>query len=359
MRALASEYLEWAKLHAQARFGLAGSGVRGLPLASLPVTLADLEINGSPGYGHPPLVRAIADHAGVTPAEVVTATGASMANYLALAALLAPGEEVLIERPTYEPLVAAASYLGATIRRFERRFEDGFRVDPEAIAGAVGPRTRAVGLTNLHNPSGVLTDEATLARVGEIARGVGARVLVDEVYLDAVFDGAPRPALHLGPTFVVTSSLTKVYGLGGLRCGWVLAEPELARRMWRLADLHDNNGAFATQQLSVIAFAQLAALRARAQALLDANRALLAGFLDAREDLEVVRPAHGTIVFPRLRAGDVDTLCAELRARWETVVVPGRFFELPAHFRIGIGCATDELRGGLARLAEALDARRK
>jgi aspartate/methionine/tyrosine aminotransferase len=354
VRAFGSHYLEWAKLHCAARFSLASSGVRGLPLASLPIHLADLELNGPPGYGHPPLLDAIAEHAGVPPTFVVTAAGCSMANYLALATLVSPGDELVIEQPTYEPLLALASYLGASIRRFERRFENGFRIEPDAVARVVGPRTRAIVVTNLHNPSGVLTDEATLLRLGEIAAGAGARVVVDEVYLDAVAGGA-RSAIHLGPTFVVTSSLTKIYGLGGLRCGWVLAEPELARRMFRLEDLHANYGAFVAQQFAVVAFAELSSLRAQTHALLGANRVLLDAFLDARTDLECVRPAHGTIVFPRLRTGDVDALCARLRDRFDTSVVPGRFFEMPGHFRIGIGGATADLEEGLKRLAQALD----
>ena len=359
MRAVESRYLQWVKRESAARYPLAGSGVSGLSMAALPVTPAALEINGPVGYGYAPLLRAIADHAGVTPDHVVTSIGGSMATYMALAALLAPGDEVLIERPTYEPLLSIASWLGATITRFERRFEDGFAVDAEAVARAVGPRTRAVVVTNLHNPSGALTDDATLGRVGEIARGVGARVLVDEVYRDAVFSDAPAraSAIHLGPTFVVTNSLTKVYGLGGLRCGWVLAELELARRMWRLSDLHDNNAPFATQQLSLLAFGELSALRDRARTLLDANRALVDDFLAARRDLEAVRPPHGTIVFPRLLAGDVDALCARLRDHYETTIVPGRFFELPSHFRLGLGGPTADLREGLTRLAAALDER--
>src|SRR5262249_19041813 len=161
-----------------------------------------------------------------------TAMGTSMANHLAMAALVSPGDEVLIERPAYEPLVALARYLGAHVTRFERPFESGFAVDPDIVAAALTPRTKLVVLTNLHNPSGAFTDEATLTRVGEAARSVGARVLVDEAYLDAVFDELARTALRLGPTFVVTGSLTKVYGLSGLRCGWILAETSLARQIW-------------------------------------------------------------------------------------------------------------------------------
>src|SRR5262249_31056990 len=359
MTAFGSEYLEWAKLHPQVRSPLTWSGVENLVLSELPVRLEELELTGPPGYGYAPLVRALAQQAGVDPDCVVTAAGASMANPLVVSGLVEPGDEILIQRPGLPPPGALARSHTATIRRFERRREDGFRVDVQAIERALSARTRLLVLTNLHNPSGVWTDQATLARVGELAGSVGARVLVDEVYLDAVLEpAAERSAIHLGGPFIVTSSLTKVYGLSGLRCGWILAPPELARRLWRLTDLYENGSAHIAQQLSVIALVNLARLRERTRALLTKNRPLLEAFLDARRDLDAVRPRHGTIVFPRLRTGggDVDTLCDLLRARYQTAVVPGRFFEMPDHFRIGIGCASEQLSRGLEQLAAALDA---
>ena len=92
-------------------------------------------------------------------------------------------------------------------------------------------------ITNLHNPSSVLAPDSVLREIGDLARSVGAHVLVDEVYLDAVYENTPRTSYQLGPEFIVTNSLTKVYGLSGLRCGWILAQPDLARAMWRLNDL--------------------------------------------------------------------------------------------------------------------------
>jgi aspartate/methionine/tyrosine aminotransferase len=251
--------------------------------------------------------------------------------------------------------LAVARHLGATVTRFDRRAEDHFAVDPEAIARTLTPRTRLIVLTNLHNPSGALTDDATLARVGELASEAGARVLVDEVYLDAAFARAPTSAAHLGPSFVAVSSLTKVYGLAGLRCGWALAEPELARRLWRLGDLYDNHGVHPGQRLSAVALANLPHLRARARALLDANRPLVDELIAGRAELDAPPTPHGTIVFPRLDGGEVDALCALLRDRYDTSVVPGRFFEMPDRFRIGIGCDTELLAEGLVRLAAALD----
>ncbi len=287
---------------------------------------------------------------------VVAATGTSMANFLALAAFLEPGDQALIEAPAYGPLVDAASYLGAEVRRFARRAEDGFAVDPDVVGGALTPRTRAIVLSNLHNPSSALADQATLRRLGDLARGVGARVIVDEVYLDALFERAPPSAFTLDPeTFVVTSSLTKAYGLSGLRCGWVVADPASARRMWRLNDLFGVVPAHSAERLSIVALDHLAPIAARARALLDANRATLQRFFDGRADLEVPRLRAGMIAFPRLRGGDVDALCAILREKHETTVVPGRFFGLTDHFRVSYGCLPATLAGGLEGLSAVLD----
>jgi hypothetical protein len=350
-----SPYIEWAKLHSSSAFNLATSGVKHLSIGELGATIDDVELSGTSLYGYDPLLERVAAKLGVSPAQVVLAPGTSMANHLAMAALLRHGDEVLIERPTYDPLVWTAAYLGARVVRFDRRPEDGFRVDVDAVRRALTPRTRLVVVANLHNPSSVLTDQATLQALGEAAERVGAKVLVDEVYLDAVFDQTPPSCVHLGPTFVATSSLTKVYGLSGLRCGWIACQPQLAQRIWRLNDLFGVVPAHPAERLSVVALDRLPRILARTQALLTANRALLDRFLASRHDLDTVPTHFGTTVVPALRDGDVDRLCTMLRERYDTTVVPGRFFELPNHIRVGIGGDTEPLAQGLDRLGAALD----
>jgi aspartate/methionine/tyrosine aminotransferase len=354
-RRFGSEYLRWAKTHPAARYDLTSSGVPFFRLAELPVALEELELSGSGGYGHDPLLRAIAARYRVPRACVVSAMGTSMANHLVYAALLQPGDEVLIEHPAYDPLPALARQLGITIRRFARRAEDCFRIDPDEVARSVGLRTRLIAVTNLHNPSGALTDDDTLRRVSEIARGAGARVLVDEVYLDALFEPEPRTSFHLGETFVVTSSLTKVYGLNGLRCGWVFAEPALAERMWRLTELFLGHGAMAAELLSLKALENLDAIAARSRALLESNRDALNAFYRTRRDLEWTEHRFGTVSFPRLREGTAAPLCRLLEETYDTAVVDGTFFEMPEHFRIALGTDPQTFAEGLRRLGLALD----
>ena len=352
---MGSPYMEYAKLYTGAKYNLATSGMVSYPLAELPVKIEDLEINGPDSYGFAPLVERIARYNNVAPECVVTAAGTSFANHLAMAATFDPGDEVLIEHPTYELLESTALYLGAELRRFERRFEEDFRLDPAEVERHITPRTKLIILTNLHNPSGDYADEDTIRTIGNIAKLRGARVMVDEVYLESFYEHRPKPAFRYGEHFLVTSSLTKAFGLSGIRCGWVLCSPQLAHRMWRINDLYAASPAHPAELMGVIAFDHLAQVAARAKAVLDANRYSLNQFLDAQKTLDLFRPEQGTIAFPRLKKGSVEDFVKLLRENYETSVVPGRFFDMPQHFRIGIGGDPKMTRTGLERLSRALE----
>jgi len=354
-RAKRSDYIEWAKTGSQARFNLATSGVAHYPMSDLGATVNDIELSGPSWYGYEPLQQALADKCRVSTDNVVAAIGTSMANFMVMAAIIEPGDEVLIECPSYDPLLTGASFLGAEIKRFERRFDDGFSIDPSEVERSVTNKTRLIVITNLHNPSSVLVDRETLLQLGEIAQRIGARVLVDEVYLEALFENFPGSSYHLGPEFVGTGSLTKAYGLSGLRCGWILAESQLAKRIWRVNDLFGNIPAHSAERLSVVALNNLEKIAIRARTMIEDNRLLLDQFLTSRNDLELIRPGIGTVVFPKVTGGRVDKLCEILREKYETSVVPGKFFEMPDHIRIGIGGDAVSLEAGLARLGDALD----
>jgi aspartate/methionine/tyrosine aminotransferase len=356
MQHKSSEYMHWAKTASKARFNLATSGVGAFPLWELPFDYAQLEINGNNPYGYEPLKRAIAERAGVDVDCVVTAEGTSMANYLAMATVLSPGDEALIEHPAYGLLVDAARYIGADVKRFPRDEASGWAVDPAAVRRALTPRTKLIVVTNLHNPSSVLTPDAVLREVADLAGSVGARLLVDEVYLDAVYEGTPRTSFHLSPEVIVTNSLTKIYGLSGLRCGWILAQPDLARAMYQLNNLFAATWVHPAELLSVAAFQHLDAIGERARGIVEADRAAMVEFLDGQPGLSAVRTAWGTTAFLRLRSGNADDFLARLRAEQETSAAPGRFFEMPDHFRVGMGVNTETFREGLRRIGLALRA---
>jgi len=346
--------MQWSKTESRARYNLATSGVASFPLRELPVRLETLEINGDSSYGHVPLQKAIAAHHGIDPDCVVESAGTSMANHLAMAAVIEPGDEILIEQPAYGPILDVAYYLQANVKRFARTSENGWVVDPGEILRAITPKTRLIVITNLHNPTSALTPDWALREVGEIARSIGALVLVDEVYLDAVYQGTPRTSFHLGPEFVVTSSLTKVYGVSGLRCGWILAGPELAWKMRRLNDLYSATDVYPGLLLSVAAFKHLNLLREKARRIVEADRKLLRDFLINESALSGVWMDWGTTSFVQLLDRNPDDFLRKLREEFNTSVVPGRFFEMPDHFRMGMGVNTEMFAEGLNRIGRAL-----
>ena len=354
-RVMQSEYMYYAKTKQHAPLNLAISGMANYPMSALPITIDDIDIHGSNFFGYPPLLEEIARKCAVKTENVFSTLGTSMANYFALAATMEPGDEILVEHPTYELLLSTAGYLGAKINRFKRQAENGFALDPRDVQRAITSKTRLIVITNLHNPSSSLASQDALKTIGRIAESIGARVLVDEVYLDALFEKAPPTALLLGDQFLVTNSLTKIYGLSGLRCGWVLAEPDLVNRMYRVADLHYGNQQHPAERMSVIALKNLEKVKLHSKRLLDANRKIVNTFLDSREDLQLVRSEYGTVIFPRLLTGHADEFCNLLADKYETSVAPGHFFEMPEHFRIGLCGDTEVLKKGLERMGKALD----
>ena len=351
-----SPYMQWAKLHSVARYNLASSGVASYPLAKLGIAEGQLEINGPNSYGYAPLVDAIAQRFLVPRECVFTTAGTAMANHMALAATTEPGDEILVEQPTYELLLSAAKYLGLKIDRFQRSPAAKFQPDLDDLKRNLTAKTKLVVITNLHNPSGVLMSNEVVKQIGELAGAVGARVVVDEVYLEMLYDARPPSAFRIDPDrFIVTSSLTKAYGLSGLRCGWVFAAKETVDRMWAVNDLYSATPVFPGEQLSVVAFQNLDRIGQEIKQMLDANRKLLTDFYSSRRDLEVVQPEHGTVSFPRLLKGSSERLLEVLRKEFETSVVPGSFFESPQHFRVGIGGETADVRNALQQLAQGLD----
>jgi hypothetical protein len=350
-----SRYMTWAKYHAGARYNLANSGILGCSLEDLTIERDDVVINGPNGEGYAPLKAAIAAKYGAQPEQVVTSQGTSMANFLAMAAVIERGDEVLIEHPAYDPLLAAAEYLGAEVKRFHRRLENGYQPDLDELRSLLSPRTRLIVLTSPHNPSGIEVAPAILRQIGELAAATGTLVMVDEVYRDILFEDAPPSAVHLGPHFIATSSLTKSYGLSGLRCGWILCDPGRAEKMRRMNDLFGAVGSMPSDSLAAAAFRRLPSLEARTRAIMEANIALVHDFLNQHHDfLDCVTPSRSMIVFPRLRhLNDSQPLYDALR-KFDTSIVPGRFFEDPRHFRLGFAVRPEDVTIGLGNLGKVL-----
>jgi aspartate/methionine/tyrosine aminotransferase len=354
-------YLHWAKTRPVPPIDLAGSNLLHCTIEELPGAREALDLSTPSGEGYPPLVAAIADHYGCASDRILTAPGCSGANFVVIAALVGPGDDVLIEQPTYDPLLGVCRLMGATVRRFGRRFDQGYAVDPDEVRAAVTARTKVVVVSRPHNPTGAVIPDATLLEIGRAAAQVGAWVLVDEVYLDGanlVLGTEPtyRAAATLDGPFISTSSLTKPYGLAGFRCGWAVAPPALMERLRRTRDLVDVVSSAPSDRLSALAFLELGRLADRTTALLRENTGLMRAFLTEHPRLEVAVPPQTSVTFPRLQGVEDSGPFVDRLVREEGVAVaPGRFFDAPDHFRLSLAGRTETLREGLGRLGRALD----
>jgi aspartate/methionine/tyrosine aminotransferase len=349
------EYLVWAKTKPKSGINLSLSGLMGLSREELAVDWDDLEINGDHPYGHPPLLEAIAARHRTHVDNVCPVVGASQGIFSVCAALLGPGDEVLVERPAYEPFLAVPRLFGANVTRFERRFENGYRIDLEEFRRAFTPRTKLVLLANPHNPSGVALSHEEILALALASEEKGAAVLIDEIYLEFLEGERAGTAFGLAPNIVVTSSLTKVFGLAGLRCGWILAQAGLAVVLRRLMDYMIVEQVFIGEQVAARMFVRLDEIRWRSRPLIEGNLRIVSGFMRDQEILEWVAPDPGIICFPRFRgARDATELARCLLDGFDTGIVPGRFFEEPRSFRLGFGIPTESLVRGLANLKRAL-----
>lgn len=179
---------------------------------------------------------------------------------------------------------------------------------------------------------------------------------MDEVYAECLFGKRTDSAVHAGPNVIAANSLTKAYGLDGLRAGWLLGPPELMQRAWRMQDLLANNGVAPGEQLALAAFRHLPAIRAYAHQTLDPNLRRVRDFFARERRLRAFVPAGGNVVFPQLPPGiDGERFSTHLLDEYSTLVVPGRFFEAPRHFRISFGCHSAPLERGLKNISRALD----
>ncbi len=349
-----TRYLRWAVEHVGSEYDLASSGIRPFAEGELPPPEGPADVRA---YGA--LVTAIARYNGIPEESVVPTLGASHALFVAMSALLEPGDDALVETPAYEPLVAIPELLGARVVHFERRESARYTLEPERIAEAITRRTRVIVVSNHHNPTGAFTPPELLAEVAALAASRGAVLLVDEVYAPfstfGVKSGAFGSAIHVGQNVVCVSSLTKCWGAGPHRVGWVLAEEPIAERckdhlLTTLGHLPVGHAA-----LGAHLFKHLPLLTERARRGLDARRERVAAWMASRPDLSWSAPEHGLfgLAISR-RAGDLLSLIELGQREHDVLVVPGSFFGIPNGFRLAWSLPDDKLEPALARLATVL-----
>ena len=362
----------------QVEFNLSESGVQPLTLGELIDDASSREallaecLRYTQTNGTVPLREAIAAfYPGATPDHVLVTNGGSEANYITTWNLVEPGDEVVMMVPNFMQASGVARAFGATVKEWPliigggqgradaARGEGGWRVDLDALERLVTPRTRMIVICNPNNPTGARFEAGDLDRIAAIADRHGSWILSDEIYRGAERDGRETPTIWgRSDRALVTSGLSKAYGLPGLRIGWIVGPPPRIASLWSYHDYTTIapgalNDALARHALEP---ARRERLLARTRGILNRNYPIIAGWLDGHAGLfSYAPPDAGAIVYARYhKAINSTELITRLRVERSVLVVPGDHFGMDHYLRLGFGDDPEHLRAGLDRLADGI-----
>jgi aspartate/methionine/tyrosine aminotransferase len=300
-------------------------------------------------------------YAGAGPDHVQVTNGGSEANCITLLHLVEPGDRVVLMTPNYMQVGGFARALGADVRPWPLVHDEAagrWRLDADALARLAGDRVRAIAICNPNNPTGARFDERDLDAIARVADRTGAWILSDEIYRGAEREAGETPTMWgRAERVIVTSGLSKAYGLPGLRIGWVAGPPALVEALWGVHDYTTIAPGALSDRLARMALAKRERLLARARGIIRSNYALVRRWIDRRGDaLAHVPPEAGAIVFVRYRYAINSTkLIERLRDEQSVLVVPGDHFEMDGYLRLGFGSHPALLGGALERIGELLD----
>jgi aspartate/methionine/tyrosine aminotransferase len=312
------------------------------------------EIIGSPG-----LRAAIAALYGerIGAGNVLVANGAIGANFLAVFALVEPGDTVVCVKPTYQQLYSVPAALGATVKTLRLRESDGYLPDVDELRALVDDRTRLIVLNNPNNPTGALMDEPLLRELVGVARDAGAWILCDEVYRKLEQEpGTTAPSMaDLYERGVSSGSMSKSYSLAGLRAGWLAGPPELVRRCLDVRDYTTISCGVLDDALATIALEHIDQVLARSLAIVRENLPIVDEWVAREPRLRYVRPRAGTTALIRYEHDlPSDEFCQAMFDLNGAFVMPGDAFGEERSFRLGYACARDVLKGGIASISAYL-----
>ena len=306
--------------------------------------------------------RIAAMYPGTTPDHVQVTNGGSEANYIVTWKLVEPGDEVVLMVPNYMQTWGLARAFGGSVREWRLREDRAARrwtVDTDELARLVTAKTKLIIICTPNNPTGVRLTQAALDAICRVAARHGTWVLSDEIYRGAERDGQESPSIWGGyERVIVTSGLSKAYGLPGLRIGWIVGPPEFAASTWSYHDYTTIAPGALSDRL-----ARAALVPERRQMLLGRTRSIVRDNFPVLRDwlasqpgaFEWIEPDAGAICFARYHyAIDSLELAHRLRTEKSVLIVPGDHFGMDRYIRFGYGERPDYLRAGLARVSEVL-----
>ena len=299
-------------------------------------------------------------YTGIQTGQVLVHSGAEEAIFLFMHAVLQPGDHIIVHWPCYQSLFEIARSIGCEVTFWKARLEHKWALDLDELKRSLHSNTRAVIVNTPHNPTGYQMPKADFRALNELVQERGLLLFSDEVYRELEYDPADRlpSACELNPSAVSLGVMSKIYGLAGLRIGWIATQnAPVYVRMAALKDYTTICSSAPSEYLSELALRQRSQIVGRNLHIIQDNLSLLDIFFAARADrFEWVRPKAGPIAFPRLIVEDVEQFCHQLVTSSGVLLLPGTMYDHPDnHFRLGF--ARKNMPQALAQLEQFLDTR--
>jgi aspartate/methionine/tyrosine aminotransferase len=308
------------------------------------------------------LRRAIASiYPGATTEHIEVTNGGSEANFITTLNLIEPGDDVVMLVPNYMQTWGLSRAFGGTIREWpliEDRATGRWRVDLAALEALVTPRTKMIVICNPNNPTGARLTAADLDHIARVADKHGAWILSDEVYRGAEIDGQETASMWgRSERAIITSGLSKAYGLPGLRIGWIASQPSLIASLWSYHDYVTIAPGALSDRLARVALApeRRGRLLERTRTILRRNLPLIEAWLRDAGGFHWITPEAGAIIYVGYdHPINSTTLVTRLREEKSVLIVPGDHFGMDRYLRLGFGEPPEYNRAGLERLKELL-----
>ena len=343
------------------KHNLAESSITDQILTDLHINLGDLTLAYGDHFGKPELRKLIAGEApNLHKDDVLLTVGAAGALFIISTALLKPDDHILVMFPNYVTNIETPRAIGCKVDFLRLEFENQYRLDMDEVTDRITPQTRLVSVTCPHNPTGSMISESDLRRLVEIVEGKGCTLLVDETYRDMSYSGKLPLAASLSPRAISVSSLSKSYGLPGIRLGWLVCRnAKLMETFLAAKEQIFISNSVVDEEIGYRFLANKAEHLQKINAHIQTNFAILKAWMAEQEDMEWVEPSGGVVCFPRIKPGaevDIDRFYQVLNTVYKTFVGPGHWFESDRrHMRVGYGWPkADELRGGLENITKAI-----
>ena len=347
----------------QIKYNLTESSCTDLAVADLGINWDGILVAYSDHRGKAELRELIAKDSGLASRDQILMTpGAAGALFIIATSLLTPEDHILVVRPNYATNLETPRAIGCHVDIYDLKFEEGFDLDPVRVAAMLHPQTKYISITIPHNPTGVVWSETRLRQLIALAEDRGIKLLVDETYREMAYGAVLPVAASLSPAAISVSSLSKTYGLPGIRMGWIATQdPALQETFLAAKEQIVITNSVIDEEIAC------QFLRRKAQWLPGVRReiaerfAILRQWYGAQEELEWVEPTGGVVAFPRIKPDlrlEVDLFYKILQEETGTFVGPGHWFEMDRRFmRIGFGWpARSDLIAGLEGISFAVRA---